>query len=83
MNKINVNGADEDRIYTWLKGGCPSPSVNFLPAEFISWTPVYTNDIAWNFEKFLIDKTGKPFRRYDSGVDGFDLSADITYLLSQ
>jgi len=83
MNKIEVNGQGQDRIYTWLKSGCPAPSDNFVPAEFIVWSPVYTNDITWNFEKFLIDKTGKPFKRYDSGVDGFDLSADIALLLSQ
>jgi len=83
MNKIEVNGQNQDPIYTWLKSGCPAPSINFVSAEFISWDPVYTNDISWNFEKFLIDKNGKPFKRYDPGVDGFDLSADIAHLLSQ
>jgi len=83
LNKILVNGQGQDPIYTWLKSACGAPSVNFIPGELFDWDPVYTNDITWNFEKFLIDKNGKPFKRYDSGTDGFDLSADIVHLLSQ
>jgi len=82
MNKIDVNGATQDPIYTFLKGACPSPSINFISAEYIDWDPVYTSDVCWNFEKFLIDKQGRPYKRFDSGVDGFDLVADITHLLS-
>jgi len=83
MNKIDVNGADQDPIYTFLKGACPNPSINFVdPSVAISWDPVYTTDITWNFEKFLIDQNGRPIRRYDPGVDGFTLSKDIATLLA-
>jgi len=81
MTKILVNGQGQSPLYTWLKSACPAPSINFLPAEAIDWDPVFTNDITWNFEKFLINKNGKPFARYDSGVDGFALVGDITMLL--
>lgn len=27
------------------------------------WSPIKVNDIRWNFEKFLIDADGMPFRR--------------------
>jgi len=82
MDKIDVNGQSESPLYKWLKSACPAPSLNFIDAGDISWNPVYTNDITWNFEKFLIDRTGKPFARYDPGTDGSDLAADITRLLS-
>jgi len=83
MAKILVNGQGQSPLYTWLKSACPAPSPNFISAEFIDWDPVYTNDITWNFEKFLIAKNGKPFARYDSGVDGFTLSGDIAKLLAE
>ena len=40
-------------------------------------------DVAWNFETVLFDKTGKPYRRYATGVDPIDISGDIEYLLAQ
>jgi len=83
MTKILVNGQGQDPIYTYLKGACGAPSMNFISAEFIDWDPVYTSDITWNFEKFLIDKNGVPYKRYDSGVDGFTLAGDISMLLAQ
>ena len=30
----------------------------------ISWRPVRTYDIHWNFEKFLVDHKGQPLYRY-------------------
>jgi len=82
MNKILVNGNGQSPLYTWLKSACPAPSQNFVSAEFIDWDPVLTNDITWNFEKFLIDKNGKPYARYDPGTDGENLAGDITMLLA-
>ncbi len=37
--------------------------------------------VRWNFEKFLIDYEGKPFRRYDKNVSLEDMREDIEYLL--
>jgi len=83
MSKIMVNGQQQHPIYTWLKSACGAPSPNFLPGAEIDWDPVYTSDITWNFEKFLIDKHGRPFKRYDSGVDGATLAGDIAMLLAE
>jgi len=82
MAKIDVNGQTQSPLYTWLKSACPAPSPNFVDGHDISWSPFYTSYITWNFEKFLIDKTGKPFARYDPGVDGDTLSDDIMKLLA-
>ena len=35
----------------------------------------------WNFEKFLLDHTGQPLRRYDESLDPEDIIPDIDVLL--
>lgn len=79
MAKSAVNGDGEHSLWTWLKGLCP------LPTQFnygaISWTPVKAYDISWNFEKFLIDSSGRPCMRYDASVPAADLSTDIQAML--
>eukprot|EP01090_Pellita_catalonica_P021592 TRINITY_DN8125_c0_g1_i1.p1 TRINITY_DN8125_c0_g1~~TRINITY_DN8125_c0_g1_i1.p1 ORF type:complete len:132 (-),score=23.31 TRINITY_DN8125_c0_g1_i1:346-741(-) len=81
--KGDVNGADTQAIYLWLKGACPQPSPTLTSPQFIDWTPVTPADLTWNFEKFLIDKTGKPVRRYSPGTPPLDLVKDISTLLAQ
>jgi len=39
-------------------------------------------DIRWNFEKFLIDRNGKLYRRYLTNVEPFSFRQDILHLLS-
>lgn len=38
-------------------------------------------DLAWNFEKFLINQEGKPVRRYSPGFLTADVAADVEALL--
>ena len=54
--KIDVNGAHRDPLYAWLT----SPENG------------YPGDIGWNFEKFLIDRTGRLNRRYPSAMKPTD-----------
>ncbi len=49
FSKVNVNGDDAHPIFKYLK--------NELPGTF-------GNRIKWNFTKFLIDKNGKPVKRF-------------------
>lgn len=49
FDKINVNGPQAHPIFTYLK--------EELPGNF-------GNNVKWNFTKFVIDKTGKPVRRF-------------------
>lgn len=44
------------------------------------WTPVTRSDIAWNFEKFLLDKEGKMVQRYHRYWMVDDIAADIDNL---
>lgn len=57
MAKISVKGKDMHPIYQWLISQ-PNPD--------------YRGDIRWNFEKFLIDESGKVIRRYGSGTNPLD-----------
>ena len=49
--------------------------------NFFVWKPVKRTDIAWNFEKFLIDKEGKPVKRYSRNFLTKDIEEDIKALL--
>lgn len=66
FEKTDVNGAKTNPLYSFLKTS--------LPLEG-------KNDIRWNFEKFLIDKNGKPVQRYASKVKPEELEAEILKLL--
>ena len=66
FSKIDVNGQNAHPIYKYLKN---------------SLSGAITDDIKWNFTKFLIDKTGKPIKRYGSNVKPVDLEADILEVL--
>lgn len=54
--KIEVNGAHRDPLYAWL-----TAKENGFPG-----------DIGWNFEKFLIDRSGRVICRYPSGMKPTD-----------
>lgn len=54
--KIEVNGAQRDPLYAWL-----TAKENGFPG-----------DIGWNFEKFLIDRSGRVACRYPSGMKPTD-----------
>jgi len=66
FSKIEVNGKDADPLYKYLKKALPG---------------TITNEIKWNFTKFLIDKTGKPIKRYAPTTKPEDITADIEKLL--
>ena len=48
----------------FLKTALPLPEDDQLSLMFdpkgIIWSPVRRSDVAWNFEKFLVDASGKP-----------------------
>jgi len=65
--KLEVNGAHRDPLYAWL-----TSKDNGFPG-----------DIAWNFEKFLIDGAGRIVARYPSGTKPRDagLLQDLAQLI--
>jgi len=79
--KSDVNGKDENPIYTFLKGRCPSVRKEFQASYKLYYEPYHQDDIRWNFEKFLLDHRGQPMRRYDESLDPEDIIPDIDILL--
>lgn len=81
--KLDVNGKDAHPIMRHLKNVCTPPWREFWPSSKCLWEPKHGNDIRWNFEKFLIDKQGAPFRRYSVYTEPQNLEQDIKYLLGE
>ena len=65
--KVDVNGENESEIFKYLKSALPG----ILGSE----------DVKWNFTKFLIDKEGNPVKRYAPTTEPKDLEGDIEELL--
>ena len=66
--KIDVNGRARHPLYAWLTAAENG----------------YPGDIEWNFEKFLVDRTGRLIRRYPAGTPPTDptLLQEIADILS-
>lgn len=85
FQKRDVNGENADPIFSYLKTKLPmtiDEGGNAFPkSHFVIWNPVSRSDILWNFEKFLIDADGQPFRRYSRYFQTKDIADDISSLL--
>ena len=88
LNKIDVNGENEDKLFTLLKGEQPKEEVKGLKNKLamkaiykISKTRIKDSDISWNFTKFLIDTEGNVVKRYDPTFNPKDIESDIVALL--
>lgn len=67
FSKIDVNGENEAPLYKFLKSTQPGI--------------LGTEDIKWNFTKFLVDKSGKVVDRYGSTTTPSSIENDIKKLL--
>jgi len=65
--KIDVNGEKADPLYKYLKVELPG---------------TLGNEIKWNFTKFLLDRDGKPVKRYGSIVKPEEITKEIEKLLA-
>jgi glutathione peroxidase len=66
--KLDVNGKNHHPLYDFLKSECP-PTINQIgKKDELMYDPLRANDITWNFEKFLIDKFGRPRYRFHPTV---------------
>jgi len=91
--KMEVNGANEEPFWAYLKACLPYPSddkggagadhiYNIQPNSMpIQWSPVRRSDITWNFEKILIGKDGVPVKRYSPKFENANIAPDIDALL--
>lgn len=85
--KVNVNGPDEDPLFSWLKKqkgfegfDQSNPIGKHLHEAFLKQDPNYAEnpDIKWNFTKFLIDREGNVVARFEPTVD-MNKVADAIY----
>jgi len=81
FEKIDVNGAKEHPLYTYLKSECPPTATSFDPSIRF-YSPISQGDITWNWETFLIGPDGKVIKRAPPPVEPKLLEADIEMALS-
>ena len=67
FSKIEVNGDGTCELYDWLKSEQPGAGE--------------TNDITWNFEKFLIDRDGAVVARFAPGTTPEEIAPHVARLL--
>ncbi len=65
--KIDVNGDGAAPLYDWLRAEQPGEGDSA--------------DIAWNFTKFLIDRSGAVVARYEPMVTPEEIAADLPQFL--
>ncbi|KGI78328.1 glutathione peroxidase [Oleiagrimonas soli] len=63
FEKIEVNGAQAHPLYAWLRKEAPGV--------------LGSTAVKWNFTKFLIDREGRPVRRYASATTPERIETDI------
>ena len=68
FNKIDVNGDSTAPIYQFLKKDNPSESGS--------------NDIEWNFTKFLVSRDGEIIKRFGPKTEPEEIKKDIEELLN-
>ncbi|XP_072763354.1 uncharacterized protein [Anoplolepis gracilipes] len=62
FSKINVNGENAHPLWKWLK----TQKDGFI-----------TNDIKWNFTKFIIDKNGKVVERFSPSTEPLEMEETL------
>lgn len=80
FEKIDVNGAKEHPLYTYLKAQCPPTAKSFSPS-YLFYSPIKASDVQWNWETFLIGRDGKVIKRAPPPVDPMSLETDIMVAL--
>ena len=88
LKNIEVNGENEEPLYTFLKSQIPEEKVDGLKNKAImkavakiSRSTKKPGDIKWNFTKFLVDKEGNVVRRYAPTDEPVKISKDIVALM--
>ncbi|KAL1431974.1 hypothetical protein MTO96_013727 [Rhipicephalus appendiculatus] len=55
----------------------------FQPKDALFYTPQDSNDVRWNFEKFLIGRDGRPLRRYEPDFLPLTMVRDIEEVIGR
>jgi glutathione peroxidase len=87
FGKVEVNGSGSDPLYGYLRAQAPGdfgPADGMLYDHVRSTRPeaIGTDEIKWNFTKFVVDRSGKVAGRYEPTVTPEDLRSDLDALLA-
>jgi glutathione peroxidase len=84
--KIDVNGADADPLYDYLRAADPGtfgPDDRPYAAVSTRYPELLGTDaVKWNFTKFLVGRDGNVIRRYEPGVLPAAIRDDLAGVLS-
>ena len=88
MKKIDVNGANEHPLFTYLKSQVPTEEYKGLKAKAthtmlktLSKSAKKEGDILWNFTKFLISRDGQTILRFAPTTEPRDFEKEIEKML--
>lgn len=88
MAKTEVNGANAEPIFEYLKTQAPTEEYKSIKAKAtqkmlkgISKSVEKNSDILWNFTKFLISRDGSVVKRYAPTTEPKEIEADIKAML--
>jgi glutathione peroxidase len=86
FSKIDVNGPDADPLFTYLRAEAPGdfgPSAGPLYEHVKSSRPeaLGTDEVKWNFTKFLVGRDGKVIRRFEPTLTPDEIKSEVAELL--
>uniref|UniRef100_A0A8C5MKA8 Glutathione peroxidase n=1 Tax=Leptobrachium leishanense TaxID=445787 RepID=A0A8C5MKA8_9ANUR len=82
FEKGDINGKKEQKVYTFLKNSCPPVGTSLgNPLNRLFWDSLKTNDVKWNFEKFLVGPDGQPLRRWHPRTPVSQVRKDIIFIM--
>ena len=88
MAKTDVNGANAEPVFEYLKTQAPTEEYKGLKAKAsakmfktISKSVEKDSDIQWNFTKFLVNRDGTVIKRYAPTTEPVDIEKDIESML--
>ena len=88
MAKTDVNGANAEPIFEYLKAQAPTEAYNGIKGKAtrmmlkgLSKSVEKDSDILWNFTKFLVNRDGTVIKRYAPITTPEDIEKDIQGML--
>lgn len=86
FSKIDVNGENEEPLFTYIKKESPYKEVKGLKnsitmKSLTKLSKAKDNDIRWNFTKFLVDRKGNVVDRFEPIINPEDIEKKILELL--
>ncbi len=86
LAKVDVNGPDAAPLYDHLRAQAPGDfgPGHFLYERIMKTRPeaADTDEVRWNFTKFLVGKDGTVVRRYESNIAPEKIGEDLAAMLS-